>query len=239
MTSEEHPSYASSNGITTIGSDEHLDPSPSPSTSFDSPSESDDSAASLLLSDDSSESEPIIFKKPHPPVRSWLASDEIVILKTVVSHRQKHGRLPLADNLATAVWGRLSVGDRLSAAQITRRLCVFRNRYDDAVICLKHGTIPMKDSDVTIYMLSKLIWEGTRRGRIEKKTHVPDARNDPRGFDELAELYACLSAEVEVIGARFCWTAWKGRRKWATCGGSRLHDRGEGSVGRGRAGAQG
>uniref|UniRef100_A0A804P7I8 Uncharacterized protein n=1 Tax=Zea mays TaxID=4577 RepID=A0A804P7I8_MAIZE len=174
MTSEEHPSSASSDGSTTIGSDEHLDPSPSPSTSFDSPPESDDSAASSLLSDGSSESEPIIFKKPRPPVRSWPASDEIAILETVASHRQKHGRLPLADDLAAAVRGRLSVGDRLSAAQITRRLCALRNR-----------------------------------GRIEKKTRVPDARNDPRGFDDLAELYPCLSAEVEAIGARCGYGALK------------------------------
>jgi hypothetical protein len=27
------------------------------------------------------------------------------------------------------------------------------------------------------------------------------------------------------------WTAWKGRRKWTTCGGSGLHGRGGGSVG--------
>ncbi|AQK62537.1 Tyrosine specific protein phosphatase-like [Zea mays] len=209
MTSEEHPSSTSSDGSTTIGSDEHLDSPPSPSTFFDSPPESDDSAASSLLSDGSSESEPIIFKKPRPPVRSWPASDEIAILETVASHRQKHGRLPLADDLAAAVRGRLSAGDRLSAAQITRRLCALRNRYDNTVIRLKRGTIPAKDSDVTIYRLSKLIWEGTRRGRIEKKTRVPDARNDPRGFDDLAELYPCLSAEVEAIGARCGYGALK------------------------------
>lgn len=209
MTSEEHPSSTSSDGSTTIGSDEHLDSPPSPSTFFDSPPESDDSAASSLLSDGSSESEPIIFKKPRPPVRSWPASDEIAILETVASHRQKHGRLPLADDLAAAVRGRLSAGDRLSAAQITRRLCALRNRYDNTVIRLKRGTIPAKDSDVTIYRLSKLIWEGTRRGRIEKKTRVPDARNDPRGFDDLAELYPCLSAEAEAIGARCGYGALK------------------------------
>uniref|UniRef100_A0A804NBH9 Glabrous enhancer-binding protein-like DBD domain-containing protein n=1 Tax=Zea mays TaxID=4577 RepID=A0A804NBH9_MAIZE len=171
-------------------------------TSFDFPPESDDSAASSLLSDGSLESESIIFKKPRPPVRSWPASDEIAILETVASHWQKHERLPLADDLAAAVWG------RLSAAQITRRLCAHRNWYDNAVIRLKRGTIPAKDNDVTIYRLSKLIWEDKRRERIEKKTN---ARNDPRGFDELVELYPCLSAEA--TGAGFRWTAWKGRRK--------------------------
>lgn len=208
MTSEERPSPASSDGSTASVSDGHLHPSSSASTSFASAPESDVSAASPLLSDGSSGPEPkpkpVVSRKPRPPVRSWPASDEIALLEAVASHRQKHGRLPSPDDLAAALWGRLSAEDRLSAEQVAKRLRALRSRYDHAAVRLKRGILPATDGDVTIYKLSKLIWAGTRTGKREKKTRAgaADAREDPRGFGELAELYPCLSAEAEAIDAR-------------------------------------
>ena len=189
---------------TTTVSDEHLSPPSSPSTTFDSAPESDVSAASSLLSDGSSgpDPEPIVSRKPRPPQRSWPDSDEIALLEAVASHRKKHGRLPSPDELAAALRGRIFSEERLTAEQVAKRLLALRTRYGNAAIRLKRGIIPAKDSDLTIYRLSKLIWADTRKGKMEKKTRAPDAREDPRGFDELTELYPCLSAEAEAIDAR-------------------------------------
>jgi hypothetical protein len=194
MASVERPSPAPSDDTTTTVSDEHLSLPSSPSTTFDSAPESDVSAASSLFSDGSSgpDPEPIVSRKPRPPQRSWPDSDEIALLEAVASHRQKHGRLPSPDDLVAALRG------RLSAEQVAKRLRALRSRYDNAAIRLKRGIIPPKDGDVTIYRLSKLIWADTRTGKREKKNRAPDAREDPRGFDELTELYPCLSAEAEA-----------------------------------------
>ncbi|XP_004951891.1 probable transcription factor At1g11510 [Setaria italica] len=193
-------STASSDDTTTTNvSDEHLSPPSSPSISFDSVSESDASTSSSVASDGSSGSEPVVSKKPRLPVRSWLASDEIALLEAVSEHRQKHGRLPSPNHLAAALRSRLRAKDRLSADEISRRLRALRSRYDNAVLRMSRGTIPVKDDDVTIYKLSKLIWEGTRKGKREKKTRAADMRKDPREFGELTGLYPCLSAEVEAI----------------------------------------
>jgi hypothetical protein len=205
MASEERPSPAPSDDTTTTVSDEHLSLPSSPSTTFDSAPESDVSAASSLFSDGSlgPDPEPIVSRKPRPPQRSWPDSDEIALLEAVASHRQKHGRLPSPDDLVAALRG------RLSAEQVAKRLRALRSRYDNAAIRLKRGIIPPKDGDVTIYRLSKLIWADTRTGKREKKNRAPDAREDPRGFDELTELYPCLSAEAEAIDAEFGYGALK------------------------------
>jgi hypothetical protein len=152
-----------------------------------------------VISDGSSGSELVVSKKPRPPVRSWLAHDEITLLEAVLEHRHKHGRLPSPKHLTAALRGRLHAKGRLSTDEISRRLRALRSRYDNATIRLSRGTIPVKDDDVTIYQLSKLIWAGTRKGKREKKTRAADARKDPRGFGELTELYPCLSVEVEAI----------------------------------------
>ncbi|PAN24311.1 hypothetical protein PAHAL_4G171600 [Panicum hallii] len=177
-------------------------PSPASSDttiSFDSAPESDASTSSSVLSVVSSGSEPVVSKKPRPPVRSWPASDEIALLEAVAVHREKHGRLPSPNDLAAALQGRLRAEDRLGAEQVAKRLRALRSRYDAAAIRLSRGTIPVKDDDVTIYRLSKLIWAGTRKGKRKTKTRAADARKDPREFGELSELYPCLSAEVEAI----------------------------------------
>ncbi|CAN6290461.1 unnamed protein product [Urochloa humidicola] len=179
-------------------SDEHLSPSPSPSISLDSAYESDASTSSSVLSDGS---EPVVSKKPRPPVRSWPASDEITLLEAVAEHREKHGRLPSPKDLAATLRGRLRAEDRLSADQISRRLRALRSRYDNAALRLSRGTVPVKDSDVTIYRLSKRIWAATRRGKRVKKPRAADARKDPREFGDLTAMYPCLSAEVEAIDA--------------------------------------
>ncbi|CAL4921097.1 unnamed protein product [Urochloa decumbens] len=193
---QERPSPASSDDTTTTNiSDEHLSPPPSPSTSFDSAYESSDASTSSV---DSDGSEPVVSKKPRPPVRSWPASDEIALLEVVADHREKHGRLPSPKDLAAA----LRAEDRLSADQIFNRLRALRSRYDTAALRLSRGTIPVKDSDVTIYRLSKRIWAGTRTGKRKSKPRAADdARKDPREFGDLDELYPCLSAEVEAIDA--------------------------------------
>jgi hypothetical protein len=211
MASVERPSPAPSDDTTTTVSDEHLSLPSSPSTTFDSAPESDVSAASSLFSDGSlgPDPEPIVSRKPRPPQRSWPDSDEIALLEAVASHRQKHGRLPSPDDLVAALRGRLRAEDRLSAEQVAKRLRALRSRYDNAAIRLKRGIIPPKDGDVTIYRLSKLIWADTRTGKREKKNRAPDAREDPRGFDELTELYPCLSAEAEAIDAEFGYGALK------------------------------
>ncbi|CAL4929409.1 unnamed protein product [Urochloa decumbens] len=197
---QERPSPASSDDTTTTNiSDQHLSPPSSPSTSFDSAYESSDASTSSM---DSDGSEPVVSKKPRPPVRSWPASDEIALLEAVADHREKLGRLPSPKDLAAALRGRLRAEDRLSTDQISGRLRALRSRYDNAALRLSRGIVPVKDSDVTIYRLSKLIWAGTRRGKREKKPRAADdARKDPREFGELTELYPCLSAEVETIDA--------------------------------------
>ncbi|CAL4937899.1 unnamed protein product [Urochloa decumbens] len=198
---QERPSPASSDDTTTTNiSDEHLSPPPSPSTSFDSPYESSDASTSSSVASDGSE--PVVSKKPRPPVRSWPASDEIALLEAVAEHREKYGRLPSPKDLAAALRGRLRAEHCLSTDQISGRLRALRSRYDNAALRLSRGIVPVKDSDVTIYRLSKLIWAGTRRGKREKKSRAADdARKDPREFGELTELYPCLSAEVETIDA--------------------------------------
>ncbi|OEL19536.1 hypothetical protein BAE44_0019444 [Dichanthelium oligosanthes] len=199
MTQERRPSPASSSYDTTTTttnvSDQHLTPPSSPSISFDSAPESDASTSSVI-SDGSSSPEPVVSRKPRPPVRSWPASDEIALLEAVVAHRQEHGRLASPNDLAAALHG------RIGADQIARRLRALRSRFDNATVRLSRGTIPVKDHDVTIYSLSKLIWAGTRRGKREKRTRAAaDAREDPRELGELTGLYPCLSAEVEAIDA--------------------------------------
>ncbi|KAG2607541.1 uncharacterized protein LOC120671614 [Panicum virgatum] len=180
---QEHPSPASSD--TTVSSD--------------SAPESDASTSSSPLSSGSSGSEPAVPKKPRPPVRSWPASDEIALLEAVAAHREKHGRMPSPSDIAAALQGRLRAEDRLGAEQVARRLRALRGRYDSAAARLSRGTIPVKEDDVTIYRLSKLIWAGTRKGKRRKKARAADARADPREFAELSGLYPCLSAEVEAI----------------------------------------
>ena len=73
----------------------------------------------------------------------------------------------------------------------------------DLVAALSHGIIPvkvLKDDDLKIYKLSKLIWEASRRGKM--KPRVSSAHQERRGLGELEALYPCLAAEVEAIEAR-------------------------------------
>ncbi|XP_039807941.1 uncharacterized protein LOC120671617 [Panicum virgatum] len=107
--------------------------------------------------------------------------------------------MPSPSDIAAALQGRLRAEDRLGAEQVARRLRALRGRYDSAAARLSRGTIPVKEDDVTIYRLSKLIWAGTRKGKRRKKARAADARADPREFAELSGLYPCLSAEVEAI----------------------------------------
>ncbi|KAJ1260988.1 hypothetical protein BS78_10G273800 [Paspalum vaginatum] len=212
----ERPSPASSDDTQATVSDEHHNAPSSPSISFDSAPESDASAsasssrASSGSSASDSDSEPVVARKPRPPVRSWPASEEIALLEAVASHRQSHGRLPSPQELFAALRGRLRgdrADDRLGPEQVARRLHALRSRYDKAAIRLARGTIPAKDDDVTIYRLSKLVWAGARRGKRPRKDRAADARKDPRAFRELAQLYPCLAAEVEAIDAECGATA--------------------------------
>ncbi|WVZ78582.1 hypothetical protein U9M48_026273 [Paspalum notatum var. saurae] len=196
-------SPASSSDTQATVSDEQRNAPSSPSISFDSAPESDASASSssLLSSGSGSDSEPVVARKPRPAVRSWPASEEIALLEAVASHRQSHGRFPSPDDLFAALRGRLH-GDRADGPeQVARRLHALQVRYGKAAARLARGIIPAKDDDVTIYRLSKLLWAGGRRGKGQRKDRAADARKEPRGFSELAQLYPCLAAEVEAIDA--------------------------------------
>ncbi|XP_062191631.1 uncharacterized protein LOC133895382 [Phragmites australis] len=198
---QENPLPAFSDDITTTFSDEHPSPLLSPSFSLDSAPESDASSSTLVVSDVSSGSEPIVTRKTWPRVRMWPAADEIALLDAAVALRQKHGQLPSPNDLAAELRGRLLSDDRLAADQIAKRLIALRSRYINAAFQLSRGIIPVKDDDLRIYKLSKLIWDGTRKGKKEKKVRVVDTRQDPMVFGELARLHPCLAAEVEAIEA--------------------------------------
>lgn len=197
------PASSSSDDDDATVSDDSPSPQSSPSVSSDSVPESDASASSSSLPVSSgSDSEPVVVpKKPRPPVRSWAASDEIALLEAVASHRQKHGRIPSPDALAAALRGRLRAVDQLGPEQVATRLHTLRTRYDCAAARLARGTVPEKDDDLAIYRLSELIWAGRRTGKRQMKARAADAREEPRAFRALAELYPCLAAEVEAIDA--------------------------------------
>uniref|UniRef100_A0A0D9WQ81 Glabrous enhancer-binding protein-like DBD domain-containing protein n=1 Tax=Leersia perrieri TaxID=77586 RepID=A0A0D9WQ81_9ORYZ len=143
-------------------------------------------------------------KKPAAFQRTWAPADEISLLEAVVSHRQRHGRIPSPDDLAAALRGSLltTYGRRLDADAVSLRLRYLRSRYIAAWRRISfRGVVPVKDHDLRIYKLSKSIWEeATRDQRISKKPSV--ARNGPpREPRELEALYPCLSAVVDAVEA--------------------------------------
>ncbi|KAL5199440.1 hypothetical protein ABZP36_020643 [Zizania latifolia] len=158
-------------------------------------------------------------KKPSVFVRKWPPADEISLLEAVASHRQRHGRTPSPDDLVAALHGHLLTDGLVDAQTVSRRLASLRHRYYVAWKRISsRGVVPVKDHDLKIYRLSKLLWEA-KLGTRQRKKKPSIAHHEPRELGLLEVMYPCLSAMVDAIEAsRPCTVAGMLRRSFGRIG---------------------
>jgi hypothetical protein len=138
-------------------------------------------------------------KKPGPFERMWSTNDDVRILEALAAHQKQHGTLPQPEALVDVLAGKLDKS-AYGSKELQNKVKSLRTRY---LILSKRGQLPSKEHDRRVLELSKLVWTST------DKTSPVDAAaanavvngHEPKGFQEMCELYPHLAEEVKGLEA--------------------------------------
>ncbi|XP_051224319.1 uncharacterized protein [Lolium perenne] len=138
-------------------------------------------------------------KKPGPFERMWSTNDDVRILEALAAHQKQHGALPQPEALVDVLAGKLDKS-AYGSKELQNKVKSLRTRY---LILSKRGQLPSKEHDRRVLELSKLVWTST------DKTSPVDAAaanavvngHEPKGFQEMCELYPHLAEEVKGLEA--------------------------------------
>ncbi|XP_044959918.1 nucleolar protein dao-5-like [Hordeum vulgare subsp. vulgare] len=134
--------------------------------------------------------------------RVWSTNDEVRILKALAAHQKEHGVLPQPDALVEALAGKLD-NRAYSSKELQGKVKSLKHRYVSAA---KKYELPTKEHDRRLFDLSKTVW--ARDKSMARAATAPTAgatakanNHEPKGFDEMCELYPYLAEEVRKLGA--------------------------------------
>ncbi|VAI84820.1 nucleolar protein dao-5-like [Triticum dicoccoides] len=142
-------------------------------------------------------------KKPRLAFhRVWSTNDEVRILEALAAHQKEHGVLPQPDALVEALAGKLD-NRAYSSKELQGKVKSLKHRYVSAA---KKYELPTKEHDRRLFDLSKILWSGHKyRSRAATaSTAAPTAKandHEPKGFEEMCELYPYLAEEVKKMEA--------------------------------------
>ncbi|KAM3253459.1 hypothetical protein ACQJBY_047513 [Aegilops geniculata] len=130
---------------------------------------------------------------PLPSEHAWTPGDEVKILEALAAHRQEHGKLPRTKVLFSSLQlqGRLD-NNGFSMPDLRQKVRSLKGRHDHEAI----NAVPAKESECSLCHLSKTVWGTIARSGGEASAKVPNAGNM---FDEMCQLYPCLTDEVTHI----------------------------------------
>ncbi|XP_047059869.1 nucleolar and coiled-body phosphoprotein 1-like [Lolium rigidum] len=137
-------------------------------------------------------------KKKGPFERMWSTNDDVRILEALAAHQKQHGTLPQPEALVDVLAGKLDKS-AYGSKELQNKVKSLRTRY---LILSKRGQLPSKEHDRRVLELSKLVWTST-----DKTFPVVDAAanavngHEPKGFQEMCELYPHLAEEVKGLEA--------------------------------------
>ncbi|XP_048562598.1 uncharacterized protein LOC125543328 isoform X3 [Triticum urartu] len=134
-------------------------------------------------------------KKPLPLTsqHAWTPGDEVKIIEALAAHRQEHGKLPRTKVLFSSLQlqGRLD-NNGFSMPDLRQKVRSLKGRHDHEAI----NGVPAKENECSLCHLSKTVWGTIATSGGEASAKVPNAGNT---FDEMCQLYPCLTDEVTHI----------------------------------------
>ncbi|VAH13689.1 unnamed protein product [Triticum turgidum subsp. durum] len=132
-------------------------------------------------------------KKPLPSEHAWTPGDEVKILEALAAHRQENGKLPRTKVLFSSLQlqGRFD-NKGFSLPDLRQKVRSLKGRHDHEAI----NGVPAKENECSLCHLSKTIWGTIATSGGEASAKVPNAG---KTFDEMCQLYPCLTDEVTHI----------------------------------------
>ncbi|KAM0823958.1 hypothetical protein ACQ4PT_070534 [Festuca glaucescens] len=136
-------------------------------------------------------------KKPGPFERMWSTNDDVRILEVLAAHQKQHGTLPQPEALVDVLAGKLDKPS-YGSKELQNKVKSLRTRY---LILSKRGDLPSKDHDRRVLDLSKLVWTSDTTSPVDAAAANAVNGHEPKGFQEMCELYPHLAEEVKGLEA--------------------------------------
>ncbi|KAM0825123.1 hypothetical protein ACQ4PT_069764 [Festuca glaucescens] len=135
-------------------------------------------------------------KKPGAFERIWSTNDDVRILEALAAHRKQHGTLPQPDALVDVLAGKLD-NRAYGSKELQSKVKSLRFRY---LTLSKRGELPSKEHDRRVLELSKLVWTSDKTSPVAAAVNAANG-HEPKGFEEMCELYPNLAEEVKGLEA--------------------------------------